>query len=891
MCLFGTTGTLWLKLPLCRNRFYRRARPLSRDRLIWELGIFVSSFVVASVGSAMRDPQEILATANSLFDDERHDEAEPLYRELLGLDPSNAGFHRILGIIARRRGDMDSALGLFQRAAQLAPGDPLNPFETGITWIKLDRLHDALAAFLESARLDPSFQQAAVNLGAVLEQLERYDEALTWCQKALGLNPDCSIAHYNLGNVLREEGQIRQANECFGRAIALNPDSPKAHWNNAFCHLVNGDFRQGWREYEWRELAGEVTIDRYLQPRWDGCDLTGRTLLVHAEQGIGDEILFSSCYTDLMPLAGRVVLVCEPRLVNLFRRSFPQATVHGWHRRKDWSPAPLSESIDYQIPAGSLPMFLRPTRASFPDRKCYLTCDPVLQTAWRQRLAALGPGLKVGISWQAGGQPTERRKRTTSLEQWRRIFAAPGVRLVNLQYGERADELADAKSTLGVEIHNYGQADPLVDLDQYAALISSLDLVISVGNATVHMAGAVGTPAWCLLPMIPSWRWMSHTDRTVWYQSVRLFRQSRRGAWDPVFDQVARLLHQLVGADMPAPTPVRSGLVFNAEGEVEYRRSDAPPARQPPTAVTKAGDGAFSRVSGVHETFDRAVKLFDARDFSGAAELCREILDHTPRHPGALHLQGVIARLTGRPDMAVRSLQRALAITSDDPRLHCDLAAALKDVGQYDNAVLSYVKALELDPKFVDALVHLGNLMRKMGHNDQALKSYLAALEIDPHSANAYSAIGATQLDGGLVEQSILWFEKARAIDEQHLGTCFNMGRALQLAQRDHEALVYLERAAALAPTNPEIAASLRKVQVSLASQAGSRSPMVQPKFANSPVPVAPATQGPAPTTVENPGAPTHLAPAWARPATPHFASSAEMGLLSPGGPTAVGRA
>ncbi len=194
---------------------------------------------------------------------------------------------------------------------------------------------------------------------------------------------------------------------------------------------------------------------------------------------------------------------------------------------------------------GSLPRFFRATREDFPPRERFLAADPNLVAQWRDRFESLGPGLKVGISWRAGGKPLERRKRSTPLDLWAPLFAVQNTHFVNLQYGDAIDDVADVRDRFGLTLHDWEQGDPLVDMDSFAAKIAALDLVISVGNATVHLAGSVGTSAWTLLPMIPSWRWMVRGDKSPWYSTVRLFRQPRRNDWQPVFDRLGRMLTEL----------------------------------------------------------------------------------------------------------------------------------------------------------------------------------------------------------------------------------------------------------------------------------------------------------------------------------------------------------
>src|SRR4029077_10366218 len=196
---------------------------------------------------------------------------------------------------------------------------------------------DAVSSYRRAIELNPRYGDAILNLAAALDRLEKHEEALDWSQCATAMLPANPIAHFNLANVLRALGQLDDANAAFQAAIALDPNFADAHWNHACCRLLAGDFAIGWQEYEWREQAGAVPLDRYPQPHWKGERLDGQTILVHAEQGIGDEILFAGCLRKLIAHAGRCVFVCEPRLEKLFARSFPRATVHGFARRKDRS--------------------------------------------------------------------------------------------------------------------------------------------------------------------------------------------------------------------------------------------------------------------------------------------------------------------------------------------------------------------------------------------------------------------------------------------------------------------------------------------------------------------------------------------------------------------------
>jgi ADP-heptose:LPS heptosyltransferase len=314
--------------------------------------------------------------------------------------------------------------------------------------------------------------------------------------------------------------------------------------------LHSGNFAKGWRKYEWRFLKKDA-VPRYLShPRWDGSPLKHKALLVHAEQGVGDHIMFASLFHEIIKQCNHCIIECDNRLVPLFSRSFPMSIVVPV--TKDKYPPGLP-SIDFKIPMGSLPLFFRPNIETFPQEKSYLIPDTQKTEEWRKRFKELGDGLRVGISWRGGKEAGVRQIRSTTLEQWADLFVLEEIQFVNLQYGDCAKELQEAREKLGVTIYDWEDADPLKDLDDFAAQISALDLLISVDNSTVHMAGALGIPAWALLPKGCDWRWMKDLDDTPWYASVRLFRQKRHGDWREVFKNISLNLKQYIETGVISP--------------------------------------------------------------------------------------------------------------------------------------------------------------------------------------------------------------------------------------------------------------------------------------------------------------------------------------------------
>ncbi|HEY2761310.1 MAG TPA: tetratricopeptide repeat protein, partial [Pirellulales bacterium] len=464
----------------------------------------------------------------------------------------------------------------------------------------------------------------------------------------------------------------------------------------------------------------EVKFDRFTQPRWDGSPLEGKTIVVHAEQGLGDEVLFASCFNDVIAAARKTIITCEPRLLKLFQRSFPRATTYPWTRRRDWSPLPLIEPVDWQIPAGSLPAYFRATAESFPQRSGFLIADQEQVAAWRNRFAALGHGLKVGLSWRAGGKANEGRKRTISLLDWRQILQTPNVDFVNLQYGDISEDAAEVSRELGVTIHDHEEGDPLVDIDGYAAKIAALDLVISVGNAAVHLAGALDVPAWTMLPRVPSWRWMVTGDVCPWYSSVRLFRQPRRTDWQPVLDQITDRLREIA----PRATARSSASSIAASiGAVMPLNvaPDAEPIEAPKSQTDRWLDAKDLGTRQPHQVIAMLDEQAEAARAQGnlaeAERLYREILQITPRQMKAHVGLGNVARETGRMDLAIRSLQRALTMFEPHAANHALLVGMLLDVGRNDEGLIHARRAYELEPKLELAKRELNRALKTTGQN------------------------------------------------------------------------------------------------------------------------------------------------------------------------------
>lgn len=473
-----------------------------------------------------------------------HD-AERCYRQALTLDPSAAAVGVALADLEAADGRHEAAV---ERLRALIASN--NAYPGAIEKLaqlldRLDRSEEAKALCLDVLARYPTHGAGHAALGYILLKREfRPDAALGHFDRALADGYRTEQLHSNRGIALQDLGQIEAAIASYDAALELSPGHPLARFHRSLARLMRGEFARGWPDYE----ARLASIDRPVPPRalpvWDGAP-TDDTLLVFGEQGIGDEIMFASCIPDVLRRCPHVVLACASKLEALFRRSFPQAEVITLAQARDATAAAL-EPARQMIAIGSLPLHFRRDRGEFPDHRGYLQADPVLAAEYRERLNALGPGLKVGVSWRGGTDISRRALRSLDFDQLSPLLALPGVRFVNLQYDERPGADPAWPVPAGGEIVHW--QDAMDDYDRTAALVSSLDMVVSVCTAVIHLAGALDTPTLVMAPFSPEWRYGIAGTQMPWYPAVRIERQYRRGDWTPVVQAVHDRLIERIAA-------------------------------------------------------------------------------------------------------------------------------------------------------------------------------------------------------------------------------------------------------------------------------------------------------------------------------------------------------
>jgi hypothetical protein len=426
-----------------------------------------------------------------------------------------------------------------------APANANILFELGLSFNSADDTAAAIDAYQRALAAEPRHHGALVNLGLVyLTQFGDPCRAQQYFETAAAAIPDSVAAQANLGLALQEQGRFDLALAHYDRLIAEHPLAIEYRWNRGLTHLTQGDYASGWEDYELRHVRGGRDVRRdFGLTEWDGDEPARHHVLVYAEQGLGDEIMFASCLADLARRCAGVVVECDARLVALFARSFAGVTAHGAARdgTRDW----LREhpALDRQIAIGSLPRVLRQSREDFPEHAGYLVADAMRVEAWQQRLTGgADSGPAIGLSWRGGTRKTRAGLRSLELQDYLPLANARQCRFVCLQRGDCAEEVAAARAA-GMDLQWWPHA--LDDVEETAALTAALDCVISVDNTIVHLAGALGSHCWVLLAQVPDWRYGLTGETMPWYPSLRLFRQSRSREWAPVIASVAAALVQL----------------------------------------------------------------------------------------------------------------------------------------------------------------------------------------------------------------------------------------------------------------------------------------------------------------------------------------------------------
>ena len=450
------------------------------------------------------------------------------YRNALAREPENATVNVSLGVALQREGRTDEAYAAYGEALRQDPKSALALTNLGALMVETNRLDEALTPLQQAVGIAPADAPARCNLGAALLRLGQVDEAQECLEAAVQMDGEYAAAWGNLGNVFQDKLRLEDVLGAHTRALSLEPENPELHWNRAMTLLLAGDLEAGFEEYEWRLKMPRIAARTLPSPVWQGEDPAGASILLVAEQGLGDTIQFARFAPALSKKGARVAIACARSLVTLF------STLDGVeHAAAADDPLP---DHDYHLPLMSLPHRLGITSTTIPGDVPYLGV-PSNVTAPPDH----GKKRRIGITWCGNPEHPTDRQRSCGLGVLKPLFDRSDVEWVSLQFGSGVDAIDDE-----------GLADVVADwspfLDGFgdtAAAIEALDLVITIDSAAAHVAGALARPVWLMLKYAPDWRWTADGDTTPWYPTMRLFRQQQPGDWGDVVDRVSQGLDDL----------------------------------------------------------------------------------------------------------------------------------------------------------------------------------------------------------------------------------------------------------------------------------------------------------------------------------------------------------
>ena len=673
----------------------------------------------------------------------RLQEALQNYQQSIALKPDNANAYSCCGVVLQELERHEEALQCYEQALVIDPQLVDVYFNRGITLYELGQQQAALESYQHALNIQPNYVEAYSGQGLILQEQGQNLAALDCYNQAISLNRDNLDAYNNRGTVLSDMGRTeeamadydyiisRQANnlrahsnrgvllhtigehdaamESYKTALNIDAKNPAAQFGKGLLHLQLGEFTEGWRLYEWRWQRGLLKLSRrkFSQPLWLGnATLNGKTILLHSEQGLGDNLQFCRYIPMVKALGAKVVVEVEEVLRGIL------ASLNGvdvWVNKGQNLPP-----FDYHCPFLSLPLACNTfTVSDIPANIPYLASPAHKVKAWAERLGTKGNKPRVGLVWSGGFRPHQREYRNVG-ERRDIDFAMlaclnrPDIDFYSLQKGEPAESilLAQRHSVWPSDNLHIFSAD-LNDLTDTAALIEHLDLVICVDTAITHLAGALGKPVWLLNRFDADWRWLLGRNDSPWYPSLRIFQQSKAGDWGPVISAVQQALMQQYPSSNKVLIPVEATHLTGLP--------------QPKSLAT----------------LEQALTLYKQGQLVTSRQLCEEILQVQPQQFEVMHLLGMISYQSGDYKVADQWLTAALELNNTIADVYCNRGLARSRLEQPEAALEDYDIAIKLNPKHAHAYYNRGLTLTVLGRIEASLHSQEQAIACDARLAVA----------------------------------------------------------------------------------------------------------------------------------------------------------
>jgi tetratricopeptide (TPR) repeat protein len=763
----------------------------------------------------------------------RIDSALADYDRVTSLQPACADAHLNIGIILSRKGEFEVALASLDKAIAARSNFPEAINLQGVVLKRLGRMDEALEAFKLAVALRPTYLEALRNQPDMLGALKQDRDALIHYDRALEIYPDDPILHNNRGTMLQAMGRYEEALVSYQRALQLHPDNPdalnnsgtvlealdrydeaeasirkalridpgkiSAHWNLSLTLLRTGRMEEGWREHEWRwkKEIFQRFVFGFTQPRWNGSQtLAGKTILLTAEQGFGDSIQFARYALPLVQRGAKVLILAPRGLLELFSASLPIAGA--FHTTHDLPP------FDFHIPLLSLPLAFGTTLESIPAEVPYLKPPWSRGIAWKQKLPPRS-AIRVGLVWAGSPTHTNDMHRSLSLSMIEPLLQVSSCEFVVLQKEIAEDDkrIIDAHPDLLVVGEEFG------DFSDTAAVISMLDLVITVDTSVAHLAGAMGKPVWILIPLLADWRWMRLRTDSPWYPTAKLYRRPPDSSWEAVIQRLCVDLRDFrapAGEKLPAPEVTSSSDALQAavhfhnagkldDAEAIYRgvlqldpdNFDANHL----LAIACRAKGSY------HEAESLARRALQLRPDNRLALKClARTLMYADKHEASLQVNQRLAELDPgnaeiwsdrafslialkRHSDALQNLDRALSLKANDAHSLNNRGVMLLELNRPTEALASIEEALRLKPGFADAIGNRGLALLALARAREAIENYRQGLDLHPRSPTLLCNMGNSLMALNRHTEAIECFNMAINIAPGNVDAHWNLALSL----------------------------------------------------------------------------------------------------------------
>ena len=686
---------------------------------------------------------QLIADAARLLNEGSLPPARDAARRALALHKDNPAALNLLGVIEGKLGHHDVAAKHLRRLVELQPQSPDAHFNLGAVLHETNDWDGAERHYRQALLLKPNHAPYYNNLGSLYQLRKEIGPARQFYELAVKCDPHHENAVINLYGVYRTLGDMAALEKVTARSVKIWPENSIHYIARSESLFALGRISEAWDAYSWRFKASQRQASATARtvpgvPEWAGENLQGKTLLIWTEQGVGDEVLYSTYLSEIRAKVARLILLCSKRMAPLFERTFPDVEVFGAA-----VPQAILEQVDYQASIIAFAKILRPTLSSFATVPYRLRASPEKKEKFRAKYSRGTNDLLVGISWRSSRVQYADSK-TVGLGEWGALFSVPGVTFVDLQYGDTSVELQQIKAAYGVSVVHDASVDSLLNLDVYAAQVSAMDVVVSSSNTAAHFGGATQVPTVCMIPATVGfgrrWYWFEKDGASAWYPSMKLISQRKPGTWvDVIRDAtlaVARMSFERGHQKEVAAFLFRLAKTYASAAD----RESAVVVLEMMTALPGYELQAFFELA-------RGAKEVDRNDL--AEQYFERALLHDPNSAPALNMKGMLLAARENYADAESHYRRAIASAPLTYEPYNNLATLLRRVGRSAEATDLYIKAHAMLPDHKGILLNLASTLNENGWPEQALPYFQRLIQLEPNYAEAHHGYAFALLSSG----------------------------------------------------------------------------------------------------------------------------------------------